>query len=76
MSSLDIRAPHPADIEGRGLDDSRAGHRSLGPNPHRGRLNSDTPSSAARFCAGDPGLRAPDDQAPLEFGETGEDSKD
>ena len=44
MSRLDIGGPHPADIEGRGLDDSRAGHRSLGPNPHRGRLNSDTPS--------------------------------
>jgi hypothetical protein len=43
MSSLDIRAPHPADIEGRGLDDSRAGHGSLGPNPHRGRLAGGAP---------------------------------
>ena len=33
-------------------------------------------SNAELFCAGDPGLRARDDQASLKFGETGEDGKD
>src|SRR6516164_10762319 len=47
MSRLDIAVRTQPTLRAAVSNDSRAGHRSLGPNPHRGRLAGGAPSSTS-----------------------------